>query len=118
LVWVRMGNSATPNQLVRIVFDNQAWAYLNGLMCNTTVAFEHTEDQFTPVFQLVDNNLVIDNPRQERWAVKVVDAFGRLVIDQQMERSSTLTLNHLVEGLYVISLQGSNRQQTMRWVKF
>jgi CubicO group peptidase (beta-lactamase class C family) len=118
LVWVRMGNSATPNQLVPIVFDNQVWAYLNGLMCNTTVAFEHTEDQFTPVFQLVDNNLVIDNPRQERWAVKVVDAFGRLVIDQQMERSSTLTLNHLVEGLYVISLQGSNRQQTMRWVKF
>jgi CubicO group peptidase (beta-lactamase class C family) len=118
LVWVRMGNSATPNQLVPIVFDNQVWAYLNGLMCNTTVALDYAKAQVLPGFRLEENKLEIDNPLQEHLTLKVVDAFGRSVLDIQLARSSSFLLNELAEGLYIISLQGSHRQQTMRWVKF
>lgn len=118
LVWVRMGNAATPNQLVPLTLDNQVWAYLNGLMCSTTVALDRSDDQVSPGFRLVENKLVIDNPLQERWTVEVVDAFGRSVLELPMERSTSFSLNELAEGLYVISLQGNNRQQVLHWVKF
>jgi CubicO group peptidase (beta-lactamase class C family) len=118
LVWVRMGNAATPNQLVPLTLDNEVWAYLNGLMCSTTVAMDHADTHVSPGFRLEENKLIIDNPLQERWTVEVVDAFGRSVLELPLERSTSFSLNELAEGLYVISLQGSNRQQVLRWVKF
>lgn len=117
LVWIRMGNSATPNLLVPVVFDNQIWAYLNGLICNATSSLQQIEKNPSPLIQIEGNSLKIENSQHGLMNLTSTDVFGRVLLRKTMIGSTTIDLLDWVEGLHIIRLESNNKVQTIRWIK-
>lgn len=117
LVWIRMGNSATPNQLVPVVFDNQIWAYLNGLICNANSSLQQIEKNTSPLIQIEGNSLKIENSQHELMNLISTDVFGRVLLRKTIIGSTTIDLMDWAEGLHIISLESKNKVQTIRWIK-
>jgi hypothetical protein len=112
-----MGNSATPNQLVPVVFDNQIWAYLNGLICNATSSLQQIEKNPSPLIQIEGNSLKIENSQHELMNLISTDVFGRVLLRKTIIGSTTIDLMDWAEGLHIISLESNNKVQTIRWIK-
>lgn len=117
MVWIRMGE-APDNSLVPFTFNNDIWAKLNDLKCNTSGVFDR--DKAAYAFDLYPNpaNDIIrfipsDGFVPTRYEIR--NSLGSAVATGFY--SNKIDVTHIAEGFYTIKLFNEKQAKTVKFVK-
>jgi len=117
MVWIRMGE-APDNSLVPFTFNNDIWAKLNDLKCNTSGVFDRDKAAYT--FDLYPNpaNDIIrfipsDGFVPTRYEIR--NSLGSVVATGFY--SNKIGVTHIAEGFYTIKLFNEKQAKTIKFIK-
>jgi CubicO group peptidase (beta-lactamase class C family) len=99
LVVVRLGEAASPLQLVPIILDNQIWEKLSAMSCpSSTIASVNTEEE---LIQTVSDRYIQLNPALINKSFTVFNIVGQLVLEGMY--TQPIHIQHLTPGQYIIN---------------
>jgi hypothetical protein len=99
LVVVRLGDAASPLQLVPIILDNQIWKKLSAMSCpSSTIASVNTEEE---LIQTVSDWYIQLNPALINKSFTVFNIVGQLVLEGMY--TQPIHIQHLTPGQYIIN---------------
>jgi CubicO group peptidase (beta-lactamase class C family) len=117
MVWIRMGE-APDNSLVPFTFNNDIWAKLNDLKCNTSGVFDKNKAAYS--FDLYPNpaNDIIrfipsDGFVPTRYEIR--NSLGSVVATGFY--SNKIGVTHIAEGFYTIKLFNEKQAKTIKFIK-
>lgn len=114
LVWIRMGNAATPNQLVPLILDNEVWGILNQLMCTTSV---EEKNKLNTGVLLTTTHITLQQPDRSGNELRISDLSGRVFLKQKLVANQAFSLEQLPSGMWILSIEGGSNPWVQKWVK-
>ncbi|MBX7182685.1 MAG: serine hydrolase [Bacteroidia bacterium] len=114
LVWIRMGNAATPNQLVPLILDNEVWGILNQLMCTSSV---EEKNKLNKGVLLTTTHITLQQPDQSGNELRISDLSGRVFLKQKLVANQAFSLEQLPSGMWILSIEGGSNPWVQKWVK-
>ena len=123
LVIVRMGNAASDNSPVPVVFDTILWNELNKFMCTNSVGLTNpTNHDFgisiwpNPASTQIE--LTVNSPKLNHQPINIYNQLGVLVKQVDVEiNQNTIDIQDLKAGVYYIELKSDKASKMVKLVK-
>ena len=120
MVWIRMGDNP-DNSLVPFLFNEDIWKYINNLSCTSSTKDDASISNNYKIYpNPVTDQLMLENTTGNVEAVqyKILDAMGKVFINNQFEGSSfMIDTQILLDGIYFMVIQNKHATQSIKFVK-
>jgi CubicO group peptidase (beta-lactamase class C family) len=120
MVWIRMGDNP-DNSLVPFLFNEDIWKYINNLSCTSSTKDDGSISNNYKIYpNPVTDQFMVENTTGKIEAVqyKILDAMGKVFINNQFEGSSFMIDTHsLSEGIYFMVIHNKHATQSIKFVK-